>query len=280
MNSRFRIEVATTATALSKAYKLRYQIFVEEKGYEVENIGSPGELREVVDDNALILIAYDTALPGEPVVGTTTLDWGGNSVFSEKIRENYQLSRFLPYFPPTTMGIVRKTSIEKSYRGSQLFLDILNSLYKFNYEKGIQFMFVDSPADIVPFYQKLGYQRYIDHSYYGELNVLSVPLVFLIHDVEHLQRVNSPLAKYAQTFITDDVTESRRFIKTFADNSKGEGMAVNHSKSSVVPPSQLSFGNTSFNGTAIIGSQLSNPFSAYSANVQAYASLIFEKFNR
>jgi len=173
-------------------FRLRYQIYVEEMGYD---FGATLD-RRLPDspprNNRLLMAEQEGAL-----VGTLAIDWGGDLDFGAEDRQVYQLDRFLAVVPPTALQIVgRFMSTPEARRGATPEL-LLDGMLRFALEHGVAAIFLDCRPHLINTYMRLGFRPYAPTASHPIPGIL-VPLVLLLDDHAHLLRVRSRFAALAQ----------------------------------------------------------------------------------
>ncbi len=100
---------------------------------------------------------------------------------------------------PLYTSISSRLLVKDSLRRSLIWLRIVQASYKQVLLDGIKFDFIDALPDIVPYYERLGYQTIgtIDHSIY-ESGIL---MVFDLLNLEHLEKVKSPLQRVYRNWL-------------------------------------------------------------------------------
>ncbi len=81
------------------------------------------------------------------------------------------------------------------------------------HEAGVRFVFMDCRPSLVSFYERFGFRRYAE-PFLHRASGRSTPLVMLLGDTRHLERIGSPLAPLAAEFGADD--EAIEWFETLA----------------------------------------------------------------
>ncbi len=194
--STFSIIEARSPEQLDRVYRLRYQIYVEEMGRRQQYADhGQGIVCEPLDITGHVLSA--SVVHSDEVVATVRFNVGVDEHFGV-YTELYRLSMFAPYFP-SQVSITTKLMIAAPYRRDRLAVDLACFSYRRALELQACFDFIDCNPPLVPFFTRLGYRQVFDpvhHPEYGDV----IPLVLVLHDVNHLQRIGSPFAVIARRF--------------------------------------------------------------------------------
>ncbi len=184
------IRLAKTPEEREEIFKLRYQIYIEELGFwesftNYEPNHEQKKLEYPLDLSANLFVAFNN----HELVGT--------------LRYNYTKNLDSDYYPKLdkmseTVGDAHllSTSISgrfmlKSYlRGTLIGLRIMQAYYQQLLLDKIKFDFIDAEEDLVPFFEKLGYQTIgkIDYSIYESGAVMVLETL----NIKHLEKVKSP----------------------------------------------------------------------------------------
>jgi hypothetical protein len=147
---------------------------------------------EPLDISGHLLTACDS---NDQMIGTVRFNVGVDQHFG--IYTNlYHLQLFSPFFPEK-VSITTKLMISPHFRGSSLALSLATVCYARGLDLGTCFDFIDCNPPLVAFFERLGYRQTvgpIDHPEYGTV----VPLVLVMHDIDHLTTVGSPFASIAR----------------------------------------------------------------------------------
>lgn len=195
MDSRFRITEALTDKAREDVYSFRYRIYVEEmKRLQMYADHLKKQVREPLDVSGHLLAAYDS---NDRTIGTVRFNVGVDQHFGI-YNDLYRLRSFSPFFPER-VSITTKLMVSPHFRGTSLALSLAMSCYTRGLELGTCFDFIDCNPPLVGFFERLGYRQMVapvEHPEFGTV----VPLVLVIHDVDHLTKAGSPFANIARRF--------------------------------------------------------------------------------
>jgi hypothetical protein len=103
---------------------------------------------------------------------------------------------FKPSFP-AHVGLTSRLVVRPNFRRGSLLKQLSCAMYQFKLEQGIHYSFLDCHPKLLPMYSRLGYRLYspgFNHKKYTYV----VPMVLVLNDIGHLDRVKSPLAAVAR----------------------------------------------------------------------------------
>jgi predicted GNAT family N-acyltransferase len=184
-----QVKYAESVDELHKIYRLRYEIYHQEMNLDSAAVDHKKKvLTDSNDDTARIL--YATA-DGE-IVGTLRIHWGGDAPFPVEFNETYDVNRFESVVPPDQMVIFTRFMVRNQFRGTLLPFQLLGAIAQFSLEKKVRLSFCDCQPHLLNLYTRLGYRTYTK-TYNDIMLGLLVPLVLVVEDLEHFQRINSPL---------------------------------------------------------------------------------------
>ena len=190
-----RISLVDSDADRNAVYRFRYDIYVEEmKRVQTYADHQLKTIQEPLDETGNLLIAEENGR----TVGTARFNVGVNESF-RFYTDLYQLRSFGPFFP-RHISITSKLMVAPEYRRSFLPRQLSVCCYVHGLRLGTAFDFIDCNSPLVPFFSKLGYRQVfpnILHPEYGNV----VPMVLAMHDRAHLEKVRSPLARYARKAI-------------------------------------------------------------------------------
>lgn len=199
------IGYAESPEELQAVFRLRYEIYHQEMHIESTAVDHENRiLKDAHDDTALILYAR---VDGD-IAGTVRLHWGGRAPFATEHVKTYDLERFLAVAAPEQMVIFSRLMVRKQYRGTMLPLQLFGAIATYSLEKRVRLSFCDCQPHLLNLYTRLGYRTYTktyNDAWFG----LLVPLVLVIEDLAHFERINSPLLAFAgrgfQPAVPDDL---------------------------------------------------------------------------
>jgi len=193
-----RIGVATTPEEKREVYRLRYNIFAEEIGYDLSEVDHQNKLLyDDLDESAILLTAH----VGSILIGTTRVNIGKISDFPPDIVQAYCMDKFKkfynkednPYFTVISRGMV-----SPQYRSSATIYLFSVKMYELCCDYQVQFSFLNCTFHLIPFYEHIGQVRIDKNTIDPNDNSSLASMVMLLDDVEHLRVVGSPLFRIAR----------------------------------------------------------------------------------
>jgi len=179
--------MAESAVEREDAFKLRYEIFVEELGYNI----LPNEERKLIDqfdDTSHIIVAYDDGR----LVGSLR----SNGAYEGKLPfedESEIKTRFKLAYP--MVSTTSKIAIRKEYRSSILAYKLVSHIYQLGLEHNVLCDFITVQKDeLFDFYERLGYRKYMEPFDSAECGIVT-PMVLDLRDQEYLTSIKSPFIR-------------------------------------------------------------------------------------
>jgi CRP-like cAMP-binding protein/predicted GNAT family N-acyltransferase len=171
-------------------YRLRYEIYVEEMGYAFPGVDHQGRrLAEPFERPTRRLMAEDDGA----LVGTLQFNWGAECAFTDDERRIYRLSDFVALVGDESTMIASRFMTKPSHRDSDLPARMLEAMFAFALDNDVRLLFADCRPHLINNYLRLGFRTYA--ATYNDPTVgMLAPLVFVIDDVAHLERIKSRLA--------------------------------------------------------------------------------------
>jgi hypothetical protein len=170
-------------------YSLRYDIYVEEMGYVFPGVDHGGRrLAEPMLRPTRLLMAEESGT----LVGTLQFNWGAECAFTEEERRIYRLSDFIALVGDEETMIASRFMTRPSHRDSDLPAGMLDTMFAFALDNNVRLLFLDCRPHLINNYLRLGFRTYAKTCNDPIAGMLA-PLVFVIDDVAHLERVKSRL---------------------------------------------------------------------------------------
>jgi predicted GNAT family N-acyltransferase len=129
------------------------------------------------------------------VIACLRLNWGETTTLPEYLAEGYQLGR-LTGIRSEQILYVSRLIIAPEARRSAAILELPLMAYRLSRERGVQVAFLNSSADLIPMYKRLGY-RLLGQTMVDPAVGLRYPMLLLLEDLSHLHAVNSPFLRLA-----------------------------------------------------------------------------------
>ncbi|MEZ5831118.1 MAG: cyclic nucleotide-binding domain-containing protein [Dongiaceae bacterium] len=183
------LRFAETQADREAIYRLRYDIYVGEMGYTFPGVDHLGRrLAEPILRPTRLLMAEEDG----PLVGTLQFNWGAECAFTDDERQIYRLSDFIADVDDRDMMIACRFMTQPSHRDSDLPARMLDRMFAFALDNGVRLLFCDCRPHLINNYLRLGFRAYAK-TYNDPIAGMLAPLVFVIDDVAHLERIKSRL---------------------------------------------------------------------------------------
>ena len=171
-------------------YRLRYEIYVEEMGYAFPGVDHHRRrLAEPFTRKTRLLMAEEDG----KLVGTLQFNWGTECGFTDGERQIYRLSDFIAVVGDEDMMIASRFMTPPSHRDTDLPARLLDRMFEFALDNNVRLLFGDCRPHLINNYLRLGFRTYAKTYNDPQVGMLA-PLVFVIDDVAHLERIRSRLA--------------------------------------------------------------------------------------
>ncbi len=179
------IRIAQSSADLQAVYRLRYNVYVEEKGYYQKYADSVQKtIHEPEDDCAIIFIALDNTT----VVGTIRLQINPDD-FGYYI-DLFHMKKYIPFYP-SQISISGKFIVHPKYRRTGVALQLAIAAFNYGIKNGIRVDFMCCYKGMFPFLKKLGYRQFHPDNIHPEYGLVS-PMA-LVNDPEYLSTIRSPI---------------------------------------------------------------------------------------
>lgn len=214
--NKLEINVAKNKNDRLNVYHFRFQVLAEELGLTGFDIDEKAE--SVVDEHDRVSDQVYVTRNNE-IVASVRL-FSGRDKIPREFTENYGLKPFAK-FGAKALSFTGRLTVDARLRGSEVPALISSSTFKMALKNGALFDFTHCPPELVVLYERLGYRRYTDNFSHPDLG-LQVPLVMVLHDVEHLVQSKSPFADIVRNM---DVKKEpvHWFRRTFPDAAVSVG---------------------------------------------------------
>jgi hypothetical protein len=184
------IRQVSTPEDRERVFRFRYDIYVEEmRRTQVYANHAAHIIEEPLDETGRIYLAEDDA---GRVVGTVRSNYGCDTDFG--YYEELYAMRCVGGSFPLRVSITTKLMVAPERRSSTVAARLAMAAYRDGLNSGILFDFIDCNPHMEAIFHRLGYQCFtgrIEHPEFGD----ALPLVLLLTDVDHLERVGSPFAR-------------------------------------------------------------------------------------
>jgi hypothetical protein len=185
----YHIVPALDEATRTEAYRLRYQVFVEDLGEPIASATAEEGVVEEDDQTGQVLLAYD----GDQLVGTIAADWWKQAEIAPAKCRGLELERFAQSFSRDGIFLVRKAVVVPSHRKTMVFRDLIGGVCDFILKTpSPRFVFLSCRPELSRLYERLGFRCYAPH--FSLLpSRASIPMCLVINDHDYLARVRSPI---------------------------------------------------------------------------------------
>jgi Acetyltransferase (GNAT) domain len=174
------IKVAETEAERLAVYRLRYEIYVGERGLVQKYADhATRTIVEPLDARSCLLVAL---LAGE-VVGTLRINFARDGGLSD-YEEFYEMKSVGDAHPART-AMVTKFMIAPAHRNGVVILRLCLACYDIGCQHGIWFNFIDCNPPLEKFFGRLGYRAYCgrkQHPEYGDV----LPMIFHMREESYM----------------------------------------------------------------------------------------------
>ena len=189
------IRLAKTPKEKEQVFKLRYQIYVEELGYTQHYANHEQKrIEEPLDKSGHIFVALKNC----NLVGTARSNYARKSDLGYYV-ELYKKSEIAKDAHPLYTSICTKFMVIQNQRRKGIGLGLMQAHYSQMLIDRIKFDFIDCEPQMIPFFQKLGYQpiEMVDHPEYGS----GLAMMLDVFNFKHLEQVKSPFQQLYRNFL-------------------------------------------------------------------------------
>lgn len=183
------ISFAADDAQRQSVYRLRYDEYCIAQGLLRERADHTARmLRESEDADAHLMTATQDGV----LLGTMRLQWGGDAPFGAEMEETFDIAALAEDLRPDQIAVGSRFVLNPDARGGRLMVRMMGACVDFCLEHGVGLLFGDCEPHLVQMYRGLGFRTYkplINHETSGVL----VPLALACNDLDHLDRVRSPL---------------------------------------------------------------------------------------
>ncbi len=182
------VQEATSEADRHEVYRFRYELYCEAQGVLGHLADhSSRHLRDPDDDRSTLLVARD----GGRIVGTIRATWGEDGPFSPQMHEELPLGLLDGVTDPSSVLVLSRFLVAESYRGGAASSDLIVAVAAAALSRRVEVVVGDCEPHLLAYYRSLGFRPFGTLSCHAT-SVL-VPLILLVGDRDHLDRVGSPV---------------------------------------------------------------------------------------
>ncbi|MBS0367468.1 MAG: cyclic nucleotide-binding domain-containing protein [Proteobacteria bacterium] len=187
------VSLAETQEEREAAYRLRYEVYVEELHRAELPPTDERRIEEPWDAGAAIFVARD----GDRTVGTARYTRRAKGELEHE--EHLLLPRFSPWHP-NQISMLSKLLVLKQYRRSGVLAHLAAAAFRHAYQCGDLVNFIVCRPHLLRLYQSIGYRIYSCNFQLSPGGVSVVPMVMLIGNNSYLEEIRSPLLAYSKKY--------------------------------------------------------------------------------
>ena len=210
-----KVQVATTLEEKQAIYQFRYSVYIEEMKKSLRYANHAEKiLKDKLDDTAMLLYIKVE----DEIVATVRKNLLDSTSLPENLSQIFAVDQFTAAFPTQTLSFSSRLMVAPQWRNSSVLGMIVMEFYRDARTRNLQFDFSHAAPWLVPFYENLGYRRYVDN-FLDEDAGLQIPMVLLMEDVDHLRAVHSPFYRVARK-ASNTSTAKDWFNQEFPEHKK------------------------------------------------------------
>ena len=191
MPAELTFRIAGTDEERRAAQHVRYQVYCEEAGILLPHADRVRRLLiEPGDDRGVLLLAYSDA----EVIGSVRLLFGRDGALTRDHRETLRVDEFERIVGAERLVVVERLGLVAAFRGQRRVSNgFILELVRVACVRRVDVLLADSEPHLLPMYRQLGMLPIGPP--FDLVTAVVVPLVILLRDQQHLERLASPLAR-------------------------------------------------------------------------------------
>jgi hypothetical protein len=176
-----------------QAFRLRYDVFVNEMGYLIDSADHErGIDRDEIDAFSNIYVVIDEGR----VVATARIvyskDCDLSNLISKELADGWEIYDFFEHFPKS-VAVSTKFAILPEYRGTLAAIRLTSKMYQDMLRDGTAFLFSICSPSMIELYQQLAFRFYAPA--YADAIGVTIPIVQAVNDWDYMAEIKSPLLK-------------------------------------------------------------------------------------
>jgi N-acyl-L-homoserine lactone synthetase len=192
-------------------FAFRYQVYVSELAMTDEADHQRHQLRDDDDDCCINYALFED----EAVVGSLRIIRMSEVGALDRFAEKFAMAPALSEFGPEAIVTSSRFMIADRLRNTMAIFRLLRKFWEDSTDRGIRLNYGDCSPHLLPFYERLGFRRYID-GHNDDAYGFKLPLLMILRDNDFMRRVHSPFAAM-NTDDGDDIQARNWFAKTYPD---------------------------------------------------------------
>jgi hypothetical protein len=214
------VTLATTVAEKEEIYRLRYQVYIEEMGGGSRHSEADASLRQLRDDLDDKAYHFYVRQQGE-IVACVRHNLRSDGPF--ECEDFFAMERFAPAYPDR-VSMTSRLVVHPKLRSSIVLRELACAGFEFGIRHtDIRFDFIDCHPRLIPIYTRLGYRIY-DPGFRHPKYVYVIPMVLVVHDVEYLNKINSPFVPFVSG-LPGSTDDRDLLLSQFPDAHHGGAMA-------------------------------------------------------
>lgn len=170
-------------------FAFRYRVYVSELAMTEEADHERGWLHDEYDDCSTNYGLFE----GNDVVGSLRVIRMSEVDDLDPFIGKFSMEPALSEFGPEALITTSRFMIADRLRNTMAILRLLQTFWKDSTERGVRLNYGDCSPHLLPFYERLGFRRYVD-GYNDTAYGFKLPLLMILRDQEFMHRVRSPFA--------------------------------------------------------------------------------------
>ena len=185
------LRLATTDADRAKAYRLRYELYVEGQGLFHDEADHENRLLwDEYDEKSVIILAEDDGR----CVGTSRMTFGADTRFTKCSREHYDFAHFGAELDDEDFSVITRLMVLPEYRGGDLGTRLFAKSFELAAVRGAELVLGSCELHLINHYRPLGFRpfgRLANHSCNGVL----VRIALVVGDLDYVRQMHSPMTE-------------------------------------------------------------------------------------
>jgi N-acyl-L-homoserine lactone synthetase len=178
----------STSSDLESLFRFRYRVYVEELNMTNQADNENKLLRDELDDYS---ISYAVISDGE-ILGSLRMTYLNNVPNPSYLINKFNMQPAIDKFGLASICTTSRFILDQKLRHGKVIYRLMQSAFVAAQEQNIRLNYGDCSPHLIPFYQHLGFRRYM-HGYEDTAYGFKLPIMMLLEDYEFLDWVRSPL---------------------------------------------------------------------------------------
>lgn len=205
--------VARTDEERERIYRFRYRTYVEELGLDPPE--ADRDRKRLVDAHDAFGLSYGLADDDGNVVGSLRCIFMADVPDPAPFIGKFAMEPAIRTFGLPALVTTSRFMLDPKLRHGLSILHLMKAAFEEGRARGIRLNYGDCSPHMLPFYESMGYRRYVapyNDTAYG----FKLPILMLVGDRAHFATVRSPLARTAAAH-PDDAQAREWFAATYPE---------------------------------------------------------------